>query len=92
MLFPKATVPQTSLPAAPRLPGNQHGPFKLWCDDLRPASVLVDADHRIVGVVNWEFTYAAPAEFTYSPPWWLLLIMPEEWPAGLGDWVAHYEP
>ncbi|AEO66399.1 uncharacterized protein THITE_33846 [Thermothielavioides terrestris NRRL 8126] len=73
-------------------PKTNHGPFKLWCDDLRPANVLVDANHRIVGVIDWEFTYAAPAEFTYAPPWWLLLTMPEEWPEGLDDWVEHYEP
>ncbi|KAG9250826.1 phosphotransferase family protein [Emericellopsis atlantica] len=68
------------------------GPFKLWCDDLRPGNILVNADHRIVGVIDWEFTYAAPAEFIYSPPWWLLLVMPEEWPEGLDDWAAKYEP
>ncbi|KAJ6440186.1 phosphotransferase family protein [Purpureocillium lavendulum] len=73
-------------------PDTDAGPFKLWCDDLRPANILVDASHRIVGVIDWEFTYAAPAEFTYAPPWWLLLIMPEEWPEGLDDWAAKYEP
>ncbi|UNI16483.1 hypothetical protein JDV02_002914 [Purpureocillium takamizusanense] len=67
------------------------GPFKLWCDDFRPANILVDASHRIVGVIDWEFTYAAPAEFTYAPPWWLLLVMPEEWPEGLDDWTTKYE-
>lgn len=73
-------------------PGTDHGPFKLWCDDLRPSNVLVDADHRIVAVIDWEFTYAAPAEFTYSPPSWLLLVTPEEWDGGLDDWAAKYEP
>lgn len=73
-------------------PDTDKGPFKLWCDDFRPANILVDADHRIVGVIDWEFTYAAPAEFAYSPPWWLLLVMPEEWPEGLDDWVAQYQP
>lgn len=73
-------------------PDGESGPFKLWCDDFRPANILVDADYRIVGVIDWEFTYAAPVEFTYSPPWWLLLVMPEEWPEGLDDWAAKYEP
>lgn len=54
--------------------------------------MLVDAENRIVGVVDWEFTYAAPVEFSHSPPWWLLLIMPEEWPDGLDDWATKYEP
>jgi hypothetical protein len=67
------------------------GPFKLFCDDLRPANVLINADLKIVGVIDWEFAYAAPAEFTFSPPWWLLLEMPEYWPGGLDDWSATYE-
>lgn len=105
--MPRAAVPNNALPSrgptrqlcrtlasSNRLasPETNHGPFKLWCDDLRPANVLVDTDHRIVGVVDWEFTYAAPAGLTHAPPWWLLLIMPEEWPAGLDDWAAQYEP
>lgn len=69
-----------------------HGPFKLWCDDLRPANVLVDDDHKIAAAIDWEFTYAAPAEFSLSPPWWLLLTAPEDWEAGLDDWVEKYEP
>ncbi len=62
------------------------GPFKLWCDDLRPVNVLVDKDGKIVAVIDWEFAYAAPADFSRIPPWWLLLVMPEKWPAGLDDW------
>ncbi|KAJ6440714.1 hypothetical protein O9K51_06504 [Purpureocillium lavendulum] len=69
----------------------QSGPFKLWCDDLRPTNVLVDSEHRIVGVIDWEFSYAAPAEFSFSPPWWLLLTPPDDWEAGLDDWATHYE-
>lgn len=68
------------------------GSFKLFCDDLRPTNILLDDDMRIVAVIDWEFTYAAPADFAYSPPWWLLLEMPEEWPGGISDWVATYEP
>jgi hypothetical protein len=45
------------------LPGYEHGSFKLWCDDFRPANVLLNEDMRIAGVVDWEFTYAAPVEF-----------------------------
>ena len=68
------------------------GPFKLFCDDLRPTNILLDDDMNIAAVIDWEFTYAAPAEFTHSPPWWLLLEMPEEWPHGLLDWTAKYQP
>lgn len=70
---------------------NDNGPFPIWCDDFRPENVLVDENEKIVGVVDWEFTYAAPVEFTYAPPWWLLLQKPEEWSAGLDDWCTEYE-
>jgi hypothetical protein len=73
-------------------PKHEAGPFKLFCDDLRPTNFLVDADFRIVAVIDWEFTYAAPAEFAHSPPFWLLLERPEYWPEGLSDWAAAYEP
>jgi aminoglycoside phosphotransferase (APT) family kinase protein len=67
------------------------GPFKLWCDDFRPANVLIDQESKITGVVDWEFTYAAPVEFSYAPPWWLLLEKPEYWPDGLDAWCIEYE-
>ena len=67
------------------------GAFKLFCDDLRPTNVLLDDNMNITAVIDWEFTYAAPLEFTYSPPWWLLLEMPEEWPRGIADWSKVYE-
>lgn len=65
--------------------------FRLWCDDLRPANILVDASHRIVAVIDWEFTYAAPTQFILDPPWWLLLEMPEMWPNSIHDWAKQYE-
>lgn len=68
----------------------ENGPFPIWCDDLRPGNVLVDADLKIAGVVDWEFTYAAPVEFTHAPPWWLLLEKPEYWHNGLDDWCIEY--
>jgi len=75
------------------------GPFKLFCDDLRPANVLVDASCKIVAVIDWEFCYAAPAEFTHSPPWWLLIETPECYPrpssstsTALDAFLAAYAP
>ncbi|CEJ59323.1 hypothetical protein PMG11_07951 [Penicillium brasilianum] len=56
------------------------GPFKVWCDNLRPANVLLHENLKIAGVVDWEFTYAAPAEFSY----------PEYWPEGLDDWTRVF--
>ncbi|BCR82773.1 phosphotransferase family protein [Aspergillus chevalieri] len=70
---------------------NDHGPFKIWCDDLRPSNVLVNKNLQIVGVIDWEFTYAAPVEFSHAPPWWLLLEQPEYWPDGIEAWVEAFE-
>ncbi|KAJ5950697.1 uncharacterized protein N7479_009110 [Penicillium vulpinum] len=61
------------------------------CDDFRPQNIIVDKAEKVVGVVDWEFTYTAPVEFTYTPPWWLLLEKPEYWTKGLDNWCAKYE-
>ncbi|PYH91907.1 hypothetical protein BO71DRAFT_37162 [Aspergillus ellipticus CBS 707.79] len=71
-------------------PSLKHRPFSIWCDDFRPSNVLIK-DHQIAGVLDWEFTYAAPAEFSCAPPWWLLIEKPEYWPEGLGDWTNTFE-
>ncbi|CAP82925.1 hypothetical protein E8E15_002574 [Penicillium rubens] len=70
---------------------HDNGPFPVWCDDFRPENVLIDETEKVIGVVDWEFTYTAPVEFTYAPPWWLLLKKPEDWPGGLDEWCAEYE-
>lgn len=66
-----------------------NGPFRLFCDDFRPTSVLANSldGFKVVGVIGWEFTYAAPAEFVYSLLAWLLLERPEFWESGLDDWT-----
>ncbi|KAJ5721030.1 uncharacterized protein N7483_008964 [Penicillium malachiteum] len=46
---------------------------------------------KIVGVVDLEFTYAAPVEFSFAPPWWLLLERPEYWRGGLEDWTDSFD-
>lgn len=56
-----------------------NGPFPLYCDDFRPTNVIVDPDLNIRSVIDWEYCYAAPAEFTYCSPWWLLLKHPDDW-------------
>ncbi|EAW06853.1 phosphotransferase family protein [Aspergillus clavatus NRRL 1] len=69
------------------------GPFRLYCDDLRPDNVLVDASRLVItGVVDWEFAYAAPVEFTYAAPWWLLLERPEDWEPDLDQFLARFMP
>ncbi|KAJ5729249.1 uncharacterized protein N7483_003757 [Penicillium malachiteum] len=72
-------------------PSYENGPFPVWCDDFRPQNVLVDKADKVVGVVDWEFTYAAPVQFSHAPPWWLLLDKPEYWAKGLDDWCTEYE-
>lgn len=69
----------------------EKGPFKLWCDDLRPAHAFLHKDLKIAGVVNWEFTYAATAEFSFAPPWWLLVEKPEYWAQGLEYWTRAFD-
>lgn len=72
---------------------HHQGPFRLYCDDFRPSNVLIDLDaSRVSGVIDWEFTYAAPAEFTYVAPWWLLLQSPEDWEGDLNQFLIHYFP
>ena len=34
--------------------------FRLWCDDLRPANILLNQDDDVIAAIDWEFTYAAP--------------------------------
>ncbi|KAL4803408.1 kinase-like domain-containing protein [Aspergillus unguis] len=75
----------------PREWGN--GPFRLYCDDLRPDNVLVDATRlAVAGVIDWEFCYAAPVEFTMAAPWWLLLESPEDWDTDLNQFLQRYMP
>ncbi|KJK64101.1 hypothetical protein P875_00138548 [Aspergillus parasiticus SU-1] len=53
--------------------------------------VLVNKNLQIVGVINWEFTYAAPVEYSHALPWWLLLEQPEYWPDGIDAWATAFE-
>lgn len=55
------------------------GPFKLFCDDSRPGNILVDDSFKITGIIDWEWCYTAPYQFTYAPPRWLLLKEPAYW-------------
>ncbi|KKY26923.1 putative phosphotransferase enzyme family protein [Phaeomoniella chlamydospora] len=69
-----------------------HGPFPLFCDDLRPSNVIVDADLNVQSVIDWEYCYAAPVEFTYCSPWWLLLARPEDFEQGYEWFSEQYLP
>lgn len=74
---------------------SQHcnGPFRLYCDDLSPNNILFDASKlSVTGVIDWEFTYTAPVEFTYAAPWWLLLERPEDWELDLDEFLRRFMP
>lgn len=73
------------------MPSNSNS-FRLYCDDLRPANILLIASDAITAIIDWEFTYAAPSQFSLDPPWWLLFDTPDQWDAGLDNWITLYEP
>ncbi|WEW60187.1 hypothetical protein PRK78_005672 [Emydomyces testavorans] len=69
------------------------GPFRLFCDDFRPSNVLVNVEKICISAaIDWEFTYVAPAEFSYVAPWWLLLQGPEDWESDLRKFLTRYTP
>lgn len=68
------------------------GSFRLYCDDLRAGNILLDDSDNIAAIIDWEFTYSAPGQFSLDPPWWLVLDSPDLWDAGIADWVKFYEP
>ncbi|KAJ0415263.1 phosphotransferase enzyme family protein [Aspergillus carlsbadensis] len=55
-----------------------HGKFKLICDDLGLANLIVrgSQDLTVVGVVDLEWSYIGPAQLFGSAPWWLLQDRP----------------
>ena len=50
--------------------------FKLICDDLGLANLIVREDLTVVGVVDLEWSYIGPAQLFGSAPWWLLQDRP----------------
>ncbi|KAI5928344.1 hypothetical protein F4810DRAFT_190345 [Camillea tinctor] len=58
----------------------ERGPFKLICDDLGLANLIVRSpdDLTIVGVVDLEWSYIGPAQL-YGSPWWLLQVRLNNW-------------
>jgi hypothetical protein len=66
--------------------------FKFWCDDLRPHSVLVDEGMKVVGVIDWEWSYFAPSSFVSDPPWWLIVFKPDFDIISFDCWCLRYPP
>ncbi|OHE90430.1 phosphotransferase enzyme family protein [Colletotrichum orchidophilum] len=76
---------------------NDAGPFRLFCDDLRPTNMLVDPETlRITAVLDLEFTNALPAQYSDDLPWWLLLKQPAIWISEddlpLHEFLVMFEP
>ncbi|EAS30015.1 uncharacterized protein CIMG_08761 [Coccidioides immitis RS] len=72
-----------------------NGPFKLFCDGFHPRNIFVDPETlKITGIIDWEFTYAAPPQFLGSAPEWLLLKNPCDWADdhGLSSFLKTYLP
>ncbi|OJJ72632.1 hypothetical protein ASPBRDRAFT_54448 [Aspergillus brasiliensis CBS 101740] len=59
-------------------PMYDHGKFKLICDDLGLANLIVRGkdDLTVVGVVDLEWSYIGPAQLFGSAPWWLFQDRP----------------
>lgn len=72
----------------------EKGPFRLYCDDLRPSNVLVasETDFTVRAVIDWEFAYSAPVEYSHAAPWWLLFESPEAWDPDLHNFLDKYRP
>jgi hypothetical protein len=60
-------------------------------DDVRAGNILLNKSDEIAALIDWEYTYAGPTQFTLDPPWWLLLETAEMWSPDLDDWRKTYE-
>lgn len=47
-------------------------------------------DDEVAGIIDLEYSYAAPLHFALDPPWWLILAHPTEWDDGIEDWALQY--
>lgn len=80
----------------PKYPDNDHGSFKLFCDDFKCQNMLYDPKTlRITAVLDLEFTNAMPEQYASASPWWLLLVGPEAYlfrGRTMAEFKAAYEP
>lgn len=55
--------------------------FRLVCDDFRYGNMIVNnaKELKIIAVIDWEWTYAAPYQMFSSAPRWLLMKNPIFW-------------
>ncbi|KAM5347251.1 hypothetical protein ACJ41O_010256 [Fusarium nematophilum] len=74
------------------LPSHDRGPFKLTCDDFQPTNMIVNNqdDLQVVAVIDWEWSYTAPAQLVNSTPTWLLIESPNAW-GWIDERLARFE-
>ncbi|KPM36214.1 hypothetical protein AK830_g10355 [Neonectria ditissima] len=73
------------------IPGSDKRPFKLICDDFQRTNMIVnnEEDLKVVAVIDWEWSYTAPAQLVDSVPPWLLIESPHVW-ASVDDRLVRY--
>lgn len=82
----------SKMPASTLLPAPSGSEkFRLWGDDFRAGNILLTSSDKIAALIDWEFTYAGPTQFSLDPPWWLLLETAEMWSSGMDDWCEVYQ-
>ncbi|SPO05371.1 uncharacterized protein DNG_08058 [Cephalotrichum gorgonifer] len=80
-------IPASALLPAPSGSDN----FRLWGDDFRAGNILLTSSDEIAALIDWEFAYVGPTQFSLDPPWWLLLETVEMWESGMDDWCEVYQ-
>ncbi|KAI9755386.1 MAG: hypothetical protein M4579_004315 [Chaenotheca gracillima] len=50
-------------------PEQNYGPFVLMHGDFRPSNVLIDDDHNILAIIDWEWSRTVPIQFFLPPTW-----------------------
>ncbi|OBT57307.1 hypothetical protein VE04_01731 [Pseudogymnoascus sp. 24MN13] len=69
----------------------QHNDALADDDDARDKYIARQLFRRLaLSVIDWEFAYVAPVQFSRDPPWWLLLKTGDYWPGGHEAFVEAY--
>lgn len=73
------------------LAGHDIRPFKLTCDDFQPTNMIVNnkQDLKVIAVIDWEWSYTAPAQLVNSTPAWLVIESPNAW-ASVDERLARF--
>lgn len=61
---------------ASKIFSNNHGPFPLYHGDFGHNNMVFDDNYRLLGVIDWEYAFAAPMEISGQFPLNLSVIPP----------------